>query len=124
MDGLYHRQLGFPNVPLPCGTFLLSYTRHAIKAAQTDRYGKVNLPKWVEFGPEDVVEIEVKNAQVSKMLVRIAYSERFDLCLVMLPGDVWAKVLTVWLNHRLDRHDSLNVRRYTVLREEETWASK
>jgi hypothetical protein len=114
MDGLYHRQLGFPNVPLPCGTFLLSYTRHALKEALTDCYSCIQLPPSLQVTPESIVEIEVKQKTVVKVLVRIEYSNDFDLCLVLKPHHLWATVLTVWLNKRNDQHSTLNISRYKL----------
>lgn len=108
MSQLYHREIGFPQVELPCGTLELQYTAHARRAAQTDRYGYICLSKRVTIRPEQVFEIEVEGQRVTKLCARLPYDERCDLCLV-LRGNL---CVTCWLNRRDDRHHTLNRGRY------------
>lgn len=114
-DGRYHRDIALPNVPLPRGTFRLSYTRHARKAARTDRYGQIRLPAVLDTERCQLVIVELRGGRVAQLVYRTPHDPEYDLVLaVALPG--WV-VVTVWLNHRLDHHATLDRSRYIHLKE-------
>jgi hypothetical protein len=114
-DGRYHRDIALPNVPLPRGTFRLRYTRHARKAACTDRYGQIRLPHNLDTERCELVIVELRDGRVAQLVYRTRHDAEYDLVLVVaLPG--W-KVVTVWLNHFLDHHATLDRSRYVQLEE-------
>lgn len=105
---LYHRDVGFPK-DLSDGITpdtKLTYTRHALRAAEDERLGR--LPQRV---PEhfDVIEVEVVNKRVTKSVIRFRFTLKDDLVLVVLPDGV---VKTVWVNAHTDSHRTLNTSRY------------
>lgn len=110
-DGLYHFQIGFPEPSfLPAkGWLTLEYSRHAQNASQTDRYGFINLPERVAFKACQAVETEYQDNQLIKVLLRVPYSEEFDLVLAVKPNGF---VKTVWLNAVDDTHGTLDRARY------------
>lgn len=113
---LYHRDLGFPSTLVLNDLYyrLVTYSQHALRASKEDRYGDINLPKIVMFGIKDIIEVETNdNINVQKVLVRIPYSDDFDLCLVILLENSLVK--TVWLNSVDDKHFTLVKEKYTKL---------
>jgi hypothetical protein len=108
---LYHKETGLPDVSIP-NRFLLRPTFHAKKAAETDRYGKFDIPGAVFFCKDDIVELEVYQNAVVKILLRVPYNGEFDLCLAVIPLGKWAKVKTAWLNRKDDNHQTLDASRY------------
>jgi hypothetical protein len=124
---LYHREIG-----LPAGfsfwqdtVWNLEYTRHALQAILTDRYGAPKrMPKTIAFPLSEVVEVAVEGGRVSKVVVRVTGSRDFvgprpdmDLCLVLIRGEdddnnvLWVK--TCWFNERADTHKTLDASKYT-----------
>lgn len=97
-------KLNFKNEPL-------TYSRHAIMAAQTDRYmlNGIKLKSYISFSFKDVVEAEIINNKIAKLVVRLSYDLNYDITYVLLPG---GKVKTVWLNKKTDQHKTLNVNNY------------
>lgn len=113
---LYHRELGFPDTLIIHKSYsrLLNYSLHAIKSAKEDRYEIINLPNLVTFSKDNIIEIEtVDNIKADKVLIRIPYSEDFDLCVVILLENSLVK--TVWLNSVNDKHITLVREKYTKL---------
>lgn len=109
---LYHREIGFPgDVQIPTGHMDLVYSKHALDEANSDRYGQVDLPDTITFQLGDVIEIEVDNKQVIKMVVRVSYDDEKDLVLAIIPQNGLVK--TVWFNTRGDKHRTLDKWRYT-----------
>lgn len=101
-------------LPMPSkGSLGLTYGHHALKAAQSDRYGVIRLPGSVEFAGMQVVEAEFYRDCLQKLVVRVRYCERFDLVLV-LGGTGFVR--TVWLNERSDKHSTLDRSKYQVWR--------
>jgi len=109
MDGLYHYLLGFPKVEMPKGILPLVYGEHAKDEIRSDRYGKINAPQSINFLHAKIVELEVKNGCVEKVVARIHHDARRDLILVVKPDGF---VKTVWLNTKDDKHKTLNRARY------------
>ena len=116
MDGLYHKDIGFPNIKLPEGTYeLKKYSQHALRAAKDDRYGIAKeLPKSIDIAQVDLVEIQVENNSVVKAVVRADYNAELDLVIVFMPQAYDNFVKTVWLNEKSDQHKTLQRWKYNV----------
>ena len=116
MNGLYHKEIGFPNVKLPEGIYeIKKYSYHAIREAQSDRYGEAKkLPTHVDMSKVDLFEIEVENNKVIKAAVRTHYDDKLDLIIVFMPQTHNNFVKTVWFNERTDQHRTLNRSAYNI----------
>lgn len=107
---LYHFEIGFPKgLNTKFGVLELNYTRHALNAANNDRYGRVNLPRKINTDNAKTIEVEVTDNYVTKIVYRIHYNDRYDLCVVV---GVECRVYTVWMNERNDGHRTLNRTKY------------
>ncbi len=111
---LYHKDIGFPDdIHLPRGfspVMNLRYGTHAQKAAQDDRYGKMNLPHRIDVRTGETIEIGVVNKTVTKMVIRFSYDDKLDMVMVIMPESSFVK--TVWFNEKTDKHHTLNRSRY------------
>lgn len=114
-DGLYHKQLGLPPgvAALWAGDIGLQYGRHAQSEASLDRYGKLPLFPAVEFEAGDVVEIEVRQGEPVKAVLRVPLDDKKDLVYALsLPVRGEAFVRTVWFNDANDSHRTLDRSKY------------
>ena len=109
-NGLYHKDIILPPLKLRDAYLELSYTLHAIKSAENDRYEEINLPSTINFAMVEVIEIEILDDDVEKMVVRQKYSKEYDLILVIMPR--YMRVKTVWLNAVSDTHKTLDRSKY------------
>lgn len=109
-NGLYHKDVYLPELTLIDKPVKLSYTLHAIEASETDSNGKIILPDSVNPSTAQIVEIEVKDNKLTKMVLRTKYSLKYDLILVVVPD--CQRVKTVWLNDVRDSHQRLNRSNY------------
>ena len=116
MDGLFHKDIGFPNVKLPEGIYEIKrYSQHALRAAQDDRYGEARrLPTTIDMSQVDLVEIEVENNKVIKAVVRTHYDDKLDLIIVFMPEHYQNLVKTVWFNEKTDQHRTLQHWKYNT----------
>jgi hypothetical protein len=105
--GLYHKDVYLPKeqVNKIAGLYQLRFSHHAINACLSDRYGMIVPPKQIQINENNVIELEIAQNQVNKIVVRIDYNQFKDLVLVLLP-DGFCK--TVWLNEKSDKHKTLN----------------
>lgn len=103
MHKIYNKAVFMPKVKLP-DQITLKYTKHALMAAKTDRYGHVTLPLKLITRYAEVVELETEDSVPVKLVLRIRYTETLDLVLVVVPGGT---VITVWLNKVDDGHKTL-----------------
>lgn len=115
-NGLFHKDIGLPISPnriIFHGT--LNYSNHAIKAANSDRYGKINLPKILNTKNDNVtlIELETKNGRPFKGVYRMPHCQKYDIVIVVLYETRLVK--TVWLNSRTDAHKTLGASKYTKL---------
>lgn len=106
---LYHYKIGLPKLRLK-GLLKLQYSAHAKRAACNDRYGYIQLPTCLDVGNELLIEVEVLNNTVAKLVFRVPYSNLHDLCIVVQPNGL---VRTVWLNSIHDNHKTLDLKKYT-----------
>lgn len=108
-NGLYHKDIFLPKIRLQDKPLKVYYSLHAIDAAKNDRYGKIILPDTINFCSGTIIEVELKNDKVVKILLRVNYSQKYDLCIVI--GSQF-RVRTVWLNDKNDNHHTLNRAKY------------
>lgn len=103
MPAEYKLKLNFTNMPI-------TYSKHAIIASQTDKYGHVKLSPEISFKSANVIELETNDlGGVIKLVVRLSYDDRLDIIYVIARGGM---VKTVWLNKKSDQHGTLNVNLY------------
>jgi hypothetical protein len=108
---LYHSDVYMPQgLKLPSGTMLLEYGSHARREAMSDRYGHIKLPTSIKFEDYKVIEVEVINGKVQKVLYRGKLDEKRDLCIVIMPAKRFVK--TVWVNLNNDKHRTLDASKY------------
>lgn len=124
----YHAEIGYPDVPLPTGTFHLSPTNHAKREAANDRYGSFDLPTKIELTEEmyhrnpkqatgqttepHIFEITVEDGRVVKLGLRREYDDRRDIILIIKP---FARLLiTAWTNLKDDPHQTLDETKYAT----------
>lgn len=116
---LYHYLSGFPrDFRPPTGTLLLTYTRHAARAARDDRYGDLTrfLPDSIRPQLARLVELRTDDhGAVARLVYRMNVSPTLDLVVALAPhGRRW-NVTTVWANTAEDTHRSLDRRRYAAV---------
>ncbi len=120
---LYHKDVFLPRKirnAVPSKVVKPTYTQHAIRAANTDRYGKLPLPDAIDLSKATLIEVEKYNAGIVKIVVRVNISEKIDLCLAIIPanvidgGNCWM-VKTVWANETGDCHNTLDSSRYVKM---------
>lgn len=122
---LFHKNLGIPRSVesrLPKNNKIyLDYTRHALQAAVTDRYGIIEkLPSCIDMYKAKVIEVEVekRSKKISKIVFRIPYDGlggEYDLVLAVSMNSLFdGRVRTVWLNKRTDDHSTLVEDRYDL----------
>ncbi len=121
-DGLYHKSTGLPELPEELtGLYGLFHTRHATMAAKTDAFagpGGLRLPGVVEVCPDEVIEIEIKDQTIEKVVVRTRFADRIDVVYVLTRFDPSTRVCnlrTVWCIPSNDHHAALRTERYARL---------
>lgn len=107
---LFHKDIFLPQVTLPTGNFRMFYSFHALRAAENDRYGHIELPEFVDFSEYEIVEIEILNGRMTKILIRGTLDNKRDICLAIAAG---GRVKTVWANLKTDKHRTLDATKYT-----------
>jgi len=123
-DGLFHKSMGFPSgAYLPwIGTVQIFHTRHSLA-----RCLRPECQKWVkgsvvnisdgetlEIDKDCIVEIEVKNGEPVKALVRMQYDDDSDVCFALLaPVRGVATCKTLWTLNARDHHRTLDMSKYT-----------
>jgi len=113
---LYHKDVYLPEKIKNIGEVECQpkLTRHAQRAANSDRYGRINLPEKIKFSASDIVEVELwENCQDIKFLVRLPYDKNNDICAVVLFTPRETILKTLWLNRKIDKHSTLDKSRYS-----------
>lgn len=88
----------------------LTYSRHAILAANSDKYGQMNLRSQIRFNASKVIEVETdNNGHMIKLVLRVSYDETRDAVFVLMQGGF---VKTVWFNLKSDLHRTLDTSKY------------
>ena len=103
---LYHFEIGFPKKMQFRAVLGLVPSFHALRESNSDRYGKFEIPS--SFNPETdkVIEIEVENGALNKIVARRPIDAARDVVFVFLPRTKVIK--TVWINENSDKHATLN----------------
>lgn len=103
---LYHKKFGLPtNYRHPMAMVEVRWTRHAINAAQSDRYGNVDIVKSINLKEFETIEVEVLDGKITKILVRGPFNDYLDVTYALIPiaGEPWT-IKTCWLNLWDDEH--------------------
>lgn len=109
----YHFEIGLPKgFNGAMGVIPLEYTKHALEAAENDRYGKIKLPKEIDTNRAKVIEVEMRGREVLKVLYRVKCTKGLDLLVACMPMSDCFKVRTVWLNLASDAHGTLDASKY------------
>lgn len=110
---LYHQDVYFPSqwqASFKNVKTELYYGRHALLAADNDRYGRIDLPKEITFSFKNIVEVETDSFNnIIKVVVRLSYDSKHDITLAVLKNGF---VKTVWLNLKTDIHRTLDKSKY------------
>lgn len=97
------------------GSISLQYTHHAhVRSKEKD----IDITRTITVDNNSVVEIECSRMtnRITKYVVRVSHCVNYDKVLVLVPSRQYNqyKVLTVWLNHKNDKHNTLNLNRLAV----------
>lgn len=109
-NGLYHKDIFLPKINLSDKIVKVNYSHHAIEAAYNDRYEEIILKDAYNFSKSDIIEVEIKNKKIVKIVARFDYNNNYDLIIVIIPQGKIIK--TVWLNDKNDLHKTLNRSKY------------
>lgn len=110
---LYHSSIFMPrriSKSLPNNLRVLVYSNHAIRESKNDRYGSFKLPETIIFTDCELIEAEVYNNQIEKIVIRYNLDENRSLCMAIKPKENFVK--TVWINLNSDQHNTLDRNRY------------
>lgn len=89
----------------------VTYTKHA-RTRATEK--GIILAKTVVISAGQVVECEVINNRLSKLVVRQSLDKKRDRVMVLVPnGECWTCV-TVWANNKDDNHSTLDKTRISA----------
>jgi hypothetical protein len=95
------------------GAHYCTYSNHAKREAEHDRYGRVSLPAYLDLRDMTPIEAEVTNGKLTKFLVRASIGRDHDLVLVLVPqGHQKLFCRTVWINRTDDKHKTLDKSKY------------
>lgn len=111
---LFHKDIRLPaGWKLPSVQVDLEWTKHAYRAAYTDRLGTVEPYPVLDLSCCETIEVELDGARVVKLVLRAKWNNRCDVVYVVIPNGrkPWT-VKTVWLNLRSDTHQTLDRSRY------------
>lgn len=113
---LFNKAVFMPSIKENYKSFLGSeivWSYHAKDRALTKNIDINKIPSKLKFRNHDVIEIEVdKSLVLKKIVVRMHYDEQRDMVVVLYTGVGVLKLATVWLNHKDDKHDTLDVSLY------------
>lgn len=103
----YHKDIYMPEkykkIEFAC---LVNYSRHAKQEAETDKYGKINLPTVFDSRNADLIEVTAEGDKPKIGLFKMPYDDTRDLCMVMEINK--GKAITVFFNQKGDNHPTLN----------------
>jgi hypothetical protein len=90
------------------------YSFHAKLAANNDKYGAFTLPLSIHIEAHNVVEADITQDVLVKLVVRLPLDEHRNICLVLVPKHYGFFVKTVWINLVTDQRQTLQRHRYCV----------
>jgi hypothetical protein len=91
------------------GEIKLVYSIHARYEAKVDRYQPIELPTVLDTNKATLIEVEIAEGRLNKLVWRASYSSVFDLIIVLGSSGT---VKTVWLNLKSDTHKTLDRSKY------------
>lgn len=71
-----------------------------------------DIPEKINMRGVQVIEVELSDMRMSKMVVRGKYDEKRDIVLVIVPRRGAFFIKTAWLNSSDDLHSTLDVSKY------------
>lgn len=109
---LYHKDIGFPKKMRLKPVEGLIPSAHALRERDSDRYGAFEIP--TSFDPETwtVIEIEVANGALNKVVARKPIDDKRDVVMVFLP--LTKLIKTLWINESSDTHKTLDKSNYST----------
>ncbi len=120
MSKLYHRDVFLPakiTKKVQCRVLSLTYSRHALEEANSDRFGTAVLPETLDTSKAEVIEVELNPAGFPcKAVYRVSMDVERDLVIVVSYPNKGceAVVRTVWINLKSDKHKTLNKIQYVA----------
>ena len=117
---LYHTEVFMPEYiigQLPTKVIGVTYSKHAVNASQTDRYGEFALPSRVNLAGGRLIEAETNaEKKVIKWVLRFSLNDAKDIIIVMNPEQPYNWFCrTVWLNLKSDCHRTLDKEKYATV---------
>ena len=107
---IFHHSIGFPSTfRRPIGNFYTKPSRHAIARAQEKR---IDIPRIVNLSDFDIIELEITNGRIAKMVIRGEYDDYDDICMAVNFDRGSLFIRTVWLNDINDTHNTLDTSKY------------
>lgn len=126
----YHIKIGFPDtLVIPEKTVYLTYTQHALNRRQRyDNEKKLMIiPSFVVLKKENIFEVHTEDdVKCTKVLVRTSYDRYRDITLVLdlliapEAGKERARVITFWLNRKMDIPSDFKEGRYDIPKNKST----
>lgn len=110
-DGFYNKAVNLTPALAASfvGQFNIQLTKHALEAANSDRFGLIRLPEKLDVKFSDIVEVRVIGGRPASALIRISHDEKHDLCLPVVPVSAgWVRAVSCWLNRKDDNHSRFN----------------
>ena len=110
---LYHRDVNLPPQLKKLKKQIipdLAYSYHA----QNQAYNKgIILPDKLEYSGHNIIEAEIIDSIVYKLVVRVEYEHNsdYDICLVIINNN-GILIKTLWLNNKTDTHKTLDKSNY------------
>jgi hypothetical protein len=112
---LYHSEIYMPEIAQRVAfAALVRPTPHARHAATSDRYGAFALPTVVDTRTGNLIEADVTNNVVTKVVFRFGYDAHRDIVLVIDPRPSMPVLITAWLNEKDDDHRTLDRSKYAT----------
>lgn len=103
---LYHAEINWPKkIPIKWEGIPVTLSYHAL-----DRCNEKNI-RIPNKLTGDAFEVELTNGRINKLALRCNYSDTHDLCVVISSTGL---VITCWLNHKLDKHGTLDRSKYAA----------
>lgn len=106
MRMLYHKEVYWPQVNIERRVIRPIPTNHARAQAQAKGF---ELPTAFVQKEDSIFEIEISNNRVVKYAIRLEYDENRDISLVISRDYA---IITAWLNHKQDKHKTLDKGKY------------
>lgn len=118
-ETLYHPEVYLPKCNPPRGHVRVSYTGHAKRASQDDRYGYVPTPHILDLTNFRLVELAQEDGRDTKYVMRGPLDDERDVVYV-LRYSIGSRgirnyyVVTLWVNLNTDQHRTLDRSKYAT----------